>query len=74
MCNQEIEKQKDAQEICQYCHPPHKAIGVNDEFYADDGEGIFVKDGKIIALADCGWIRFEEKIIVCPKCGRKLDN
>lgn len=61
------------QENCPYCHPPYKGIGGGDEVYEKDGEGIFVKDGKIVALADCGWIKFNEEIKLCPKCGRKLE-
>lgn len=61
------------QKNCPYCHPPYKGIGGGDEVYEKDGEGIFIKDGKIIALADCGWIKFEEEVKVCPKCGRKLE-
>ena len=61
------------QENCPYCHPPYKGIGGGDEVYEKDGEGVFVKDGKIVALADCGWIKFNEEIKLCPKCGRKLE-
>lgn len=60
---------------CPYCHPPYKALGLGGNcVYDDDGEGIFVKDGKLIALADCGCIRFEQKINVCPTCERKLEE
>ena len=62
------------QNNCPYCNPPYKAIAVKDGVYDDDGEGIFVKDGKLIALADCGCIRFEQKINVCPMCGRTLEE
>lgn len=61
------------QEECPYCHAPYKAIGVSDEIYEDDGEGIFVKDGKLIALSECGYIRFEQEINYCPICRRKLE-
>ena len=64
---------KEEQQNCPYCHEPYKAIGVSDEIYEDDGEGIFVKDGKLIALSECGYIRFEQKIKLCPMCGRKLE-
>ena len=61
------------QENCPYCHPPYKGIGGGDEVYEKDGEGIFVKDGKIVALSDCGCIKFNEEIKLCPKCGRNLE-
>lgn len=62
------------QENCPYCHPPYKGIGGGDEVYEKDGEGIFVKDGEIVALSDCGYIKFNEEIKLCPKCGRKLEE
>ena len=73
-------KQAEQQQNCPYCHEPYKAIGINtifglaDEIYDDDGEGIFVKDGKIIALSESGIIRFEQKANFCPMCGRKLEE
>lgn len=68
------------QKNCPYCHEPYKAIGINtisglaDEIYEDDGEGIFVKDGKIIALSESGITRFEQEAHFCPICGRKLEE
>ena len=60
---------------CPYCNPPYKVLGlVGNSVYDDDGEGIFVKGGKLVALADCGCIRFEQKINACPMCGRKLEE
>lgn len=60
---------------CPYCNHPYKALGlIVDVVYDDNGEGIFVKDGKLIALADCGCIRFEQKINVCPMRGRTLEE